>query len=243
MITSAPHNFYRKADVCFDCSFGNVLFTIAGIIGVATKKGYSYGFYDWPNQEFFVNPLPKVDETVFTRFQNPINFKGFDIGFLGFNIPDNSFVNGYFGSEKYFKHCEELIRHYFIMKDLWEPYEDCILMHYRSYVGIDGVAHLDHEYYLEALKKFPSKRVVVVTDNIEVAKRAIKEDFEYVSNTPIMDFYLLTKTNYLVMGNSTFSWWAAWLSKAETVAPLKWYDGYFKDCPTVDLYCDNWTLL
>lgn len=242
MITSIPWNYSRKADGSGDCSLGNVLFTIAGIIGVAIKNGYRYGFPDWPNQEYFVHPLPKLDDTALTLFVNPRNYRGFDIGFRGFNIPDNSIIHGYFGSEIYFKHCEEFIRYYFTMKDLCRPYKDCILMHYRNY-NLPEFAELDHTYYLKALKQFPNRRVVVITDNINAAKKAIKEDFEYISNAPIIDFYLLSHTKYLVMGNSTFSWWAAWLSRAKTVAPLKWHAGTFLDCPKDDLYCDNWILI
>ena len=47
----------------------------------------------------------------------------------------------------------------------------------------------------------------------------------------------------MVMANSTFSWWGAWLSKAMTVAPLDWYDGVLKDAPKDDLYHPSWILV
>ena len=244
MITSVPHNYYKRADFKADCSFGNVLFTMAGIIGVATKNRYSYGFYPWVNQEFFVNSLPGVGNNVFNDIQNSKNYKGFDIGFRGFDLPDNSKIDGYFGSEKYFEHCKNLIRYYFTMKDLCEPYKDCIIIHYRNYKkDIGNMNLLGKNYYIRALKKLPSKKVVVVTDSVKDAMNMLKEDFIYVSNNPIIDFYLLTKADYLVMANSTFSWWGAWLSGAKTVAPINWYAGSFKDCPTKDLYCAGWELV
>jgi hypothetical protein len=244
MITAIPHNYSTRADSSVDCSFGNILFVIAGIIGIATKNRYSYGFHPWANQEFFVNKLPEIENKPLRLFQNPITFKGYDVGFAGFNIPDNVCINGYFGSGKYFEHCKGLIRYYFTMKDLCEPYKDCILIHCRNYKKeTTNILSLERSYYIEALKKFPSKKVVVITDNIAKAKDIIKEDFEYVSNTPIIDFYLLTKAEYLIMGNSTFSWWGAWLSGAKTIAPLKWYAGHFENCPTKDLYCDEWEII
>jgi len=244
MITSVPHNYYKRADSKADCSFGNVLFTIAGIIGVATKNRYSYGFYPWVNQEYFVNKLPEVGNAHFDNFQNPITFQGFDVGFCGFDIPDNVKINGYFGSEKYFEHCKNLIRYYFTMKDLCGCYKDCIIIHCRNYNDdCAGIQPLPRKYYLDALKKMPDKKVIVITDNIDKAKATIKKDFIYVSNTPIIDFYLLTKAEYLIMGNSTFSWWGAWLSNAKTVAPANWYSGIFKDCPTKDLYCKEWEVI
>jgi hypothetical protein len=241
MITSIPHNYYTKADQPRDCSLGNILFVISGIIGIATKKGYSFGFPQWVNQEYFVNPLPRVDMRGLNKFSLPITYQGYDIGFTGFDVPDNSIIAGYFGSEKYWEDCEGLVRYYLTMKDLCEPYKDCVLMHHRSY-GVNTWEALDDRYYNEALKHFPGKRVIVVTSNVEKAKNTIKIDCEYVSNSPIIDFYLLSHTDYLVMANSSFSWMAAYLSRAKTVAPKIWYNpnGPFYDCPTESLYCDNW---
>jgi hypothetical protein len=148
-------------------------------------------------------------------------------------------INGYFGSEKYWEHCEDKVRHYLTMKDIAEPYEDCILMHFRHF-NLEAWYPLDHRYYHKALTLFPKKKVVVVTDNIAKAQQAIKLDCEYVSNSPIVDFYLLSHTKYLVMANSTLSWMAAYLSKAKTIAPENWYAGSFHDCPKESNYCKNW---
>jgi hypothetical protein len=241
MITSVPHNYCTKANFQVDCSLGNVLMVIAGIIGVATKKNYKWAFQKWVNQQYFINPLSEIEPKDFPKeyFQLPQNFKGFDIGFRGFDIPDDVIVNGYFGSEKYWSHCEDLVRHYLTMKDICDPYEDTILMHFRHYNN-EAWNQLDGRYYREALKHFPQKKVVVVTDNIDAAKRFIKMDVEYISNTPIIDFYYLSHTKYLVMANSTLSYMAAYLSKAKTVAPENWYAGSFKNCPKEDNYCKGW---
>ncbi len=220
---------------------GNTLFMIAGVIGIATKNGYSFGFEGWPSQEFFINPLPGLDNTKLTPYLISRDYKGFDICFQGFNVPDNCDIQGYLGSEKYFEHCKDLIRHYFTMKNLTEPYKDCVLLSYRDYYQHDW-AKLDQEYYLKALTHFPNKRVIVITNNPEAAYKAIQLDCAYIHSAPIIDFYLLTKADYIVMANSTFSWWGAWLSKAKVVAPLKWYAGDFSDCPTKDIYCPNWIL-
>jgi hypothetical protein len=240
MITSIPHNYWNKADQPKDCSLGNILFVIAGIIGIATKNNYKWGFHPWVNQEYFVNPLPLIDSTKFKPFQVSVNYQGFDIGFRGFDIPDNSIINGGLGSIKYWEHCEPLVKHYLKMKDITEPYEDCILMHYRNF-NLEAWNKLDESYYKKALDQFPSKRVVVITDNIEAARKAVNINCEYVSNSPIIDFYLLSHTKYLVMANSSLSWMAAYLSGAQTVAPDKWYAGSFSDCPTEDNYLPQWT--
>jgi hypothetical protein len=245
MISAQPHNYYKLADQPVDSSLGNVLFVIAGIIGIANKKRYSFAFPEWPNNRFFKYRLPVVRDTrKLKSFCIPKNYKGFDIGFMGFDyIPDNAMIDGYLGSEKYFEHCKPSIRTLLTMKDLCRPLDDCIIMHYRDYSKYPEFFNLKKDYYMKALKKFPDKKVVVITDNIEKAKKEFREDFEYVSNSPIVDFYLLTKAKYLIMANSTFSWWGAWLSQAQTVAPLNWYAESWSDCPKKDLYCKEWEII
>ena len=76
---------------------------------------------------------------------------------------------------------------------------------------------------VEVMKKMPDKRKIVITDNIDEAYKTIGDGFEYSSNTPIADFYLLCNAENLIISNSTFSWWGAWLSNARTVAPAKWF--------------------
>jgi hypothetical protein len=247
MITANPHGYDKKANVSSDCSLGNVLFTIAGVIGSAVKNGYGYGFKKWPNQEYFVNPLPGIEKIAFKAYKIPPNYKGFDVGFRGFNIPNNVNVNGYFGSRRYFEHCENLIRYYFTMKDVFTPIKDCIIIHYRNYSASQRLtmASLDETYYKKALSSMPKKKVVVVTDNVDMAFKTIRLKCEYISTSPIKDFYLLAHADYLIGSNSTFSWWGAWLSGAETVVPSRYFEGSFKDCPVNlrEFYCDNWRMV
>jgi len=225
-----------KADIRGDNTFGNILFFIASTIGIAVKNGYSYGFPTWNNQEYFVHPLPKVLAGSYTKIEIP------EGNFLGFDIPDNSSIWGYMQSEKYFEHCKELIRYYFTLKYRGKsPYKDCILIHCRNYAQqyLDmGFNNMTKDYYIKALKHFPDKKVVVITDDLQKAKDTIKEDFEYVSSTPIDDFYLMTKAKYFIGSNSSFSWWVAWLSEAKAVFPLHWFPGLPVD--TRDVACKNW---
>jgi len=228
-----------KADQRGDNTFGNILFFIASTIGIAVKNGYSYGFPVWNNQEYFVNPLPPVLNQHFNYIDIP------EGNFLGFNIPDNSSIWGYMQSERYFEHCPDLIRHYFTLKDRGEsPYKDCIMIHCRNYAPqylAMGFNNMTRDYFMAALKHFPDRRVIVITDDLQKAKDTIKEDFEYVSSTPIDDFYTLTKAEYIIGSNSTFSWWGAWLSKAKAVFPANWFPGL--PVKTDDVNCKYWTVI
>lgn len=242
MITCSAINYRAKANVKADVSLGNRLFRIAGVIGIATKNGYEYGFPMWWQQEFFTNPLP-VFEGQLKKQRLPANYKGYDFGFMGFNFRDGADYDSEFGSWKYFEHCSDLIKHYFTLIQQCEPFKDKILIHYRNYKQ-DGWNKLKSDYYDKALSLFPQKETIVITDDIEAAFNTLGSGHVYCSSTPIVDFYLLCNTDYLVMANSTFSWWAAYLSGAKTVAPLNWYAGELKDAPLGDdFYLPQWTVI
>jgi len=227
-----------KANVKGDITFGNILFFIAGTIGIAIKNGYEYGFPEWHNSEYFVNPLPQVKSGSYTKIEIP------EGDFWGFNVPDNSSIFGYMQSEKYFEHCSDLIRHYFTLKDMGETYKDCVLIHCRNYAPIHlaiGFTNMSHDYYMQALKHLPDRRIIVITDNIEEARKTIGLDCEYISNTPIEDFYQLAHAEYLIGSNSTFGWWGAWLSGAKAVFPADWFPHL--PVSTRDVNCKQWTVI
>jgi len=253
MISIVPQHYSWKVDnkEIKDVRLGNALFQVAGIIGVAFNRGYKYGFYPWVNQKFFNNPLPLIDtDIVYGNFKNPSTYLDFDLGFCGFDVPDNVIVDGYFGSYRYWERCQSLIRYFFqLKKDIYKPLRDCIIIQYRDYgKEFPDFMHLNWEnYYEKALSLMPDKKIYVVTDNPVAAKKDIKLDCEYLNISPIVDFFLICNADYLIMSNSTFSWWGAYLSEAETVAPAQWFDpnGAFADCPinNDDFYFDYWKVV
>ena len=241
MLTNTFINLRQKADQVADCSLGNRLFRIAGVIGVAVKNGYDFGFPHWKNQEFFENKFPYFEGSLKTH-RIPADVGNFDFGFKGFDFPDNVNLEGEFGSYHYFDHCADLIRYYFKMRPQCEPYKDTIIVHYRNYPEGTAWVRLGESYYKEALKKLPHKPVLVVTDNIDEAfKNTGLKSASYTSNNVITDFYILANAEYSVIANSTFSWWGAWLAQSETVAPLNWFTNELNE--KIDLYLPNWTLI
>ena len=119
--------------------FGNQMFQLAALIGIAEKNGYDikipventgnpFTFYDLSTQqaeptgmelrnpfdipdEYFA-PFADISSVVDKRYQEPF----FHFNNQTLDIPDNSDISGYFQSEKYFKHAEEKVRTIFTFR-------------------------------------------------------------------------------------------------------------------------------
>lgn len=104
------------------------------------------------------------------------------------------------------------------------------------------------DYYKKALymlkQKYPESRLYVFTNDIpylDCIKEAIfgKQSFEMVNNQgedSYKDIFLMKKCKALIIANSSFSWWGAWLNNRKdkiVIAPMQWKQcGGFTDvCP------------
>jgi hypothetical protein len=221
----------QRADQRGDTGIGNLMYFIAGTIGIALKNGYEYGFPEWVLTPYLKNDLPLFNDPGLPEVV-------LDWGFHGFDYPDNVSLCGQMQSPKFFNHCIDLIRYHFELKDITEPIKDAIVMHYRNY-SHPYFHNLTKDYYLRALQKLPDRRVVVITDDIEAARKVLGNEFEYQSNTPIMDFYLGVKADYLVIANSSFSCWWSYLSGVKTIAPYRWYTHELKQDHS-GIYQNGW---
>ena len=109
---------------------------------------------------------------------------------------------------------------------------------------------LDFNYFLSAIKfaqeiigdrqiwlfSDDPDRVSYISENLDFKfDRIICQNEDLTSSETLT---LISKGRVLVISNSTFSWWSAWLSSAHTiVAPSKW----FKGMPDPkSLYPENW---
>lgn len=220
--------------------FGNQLFQIAGIIGLATKHGYAHGFPAWKNydhaerfgssedidlQKYFVNPLPTIDNA--EAFPDQAIPWGWHQNLY---IPDNVSLSGHFQSEKYFAHCMTLIRHYFTMKDE-QPVNSDVAIHVRL-GDYDDHYHprLGLEYYSKAMAQFPKGTPFKVFSDDPVAAREMlrSKGLIYVSEGRdyIEDFKLMKACKHFITGNSSYSLMAAILGRhpdKKIVCPENWF--------------------
>lgn len=235
--------------------FGNMLFQVAAIIGIARRTGHEFGFEPLVNhdhrdrfgsledvdlQKYFVHPLP---EFINDRQLTPIDFQwGYnDLSYFSHDV--NWDLHGHFQSEKYFKHAIEEVRHYLTMKDEVDM-SDHVAIHVRR-GDYDNHYHtiLDGNYYRQAIEQFPKgTKFVLFTDAIPAASAMLAgmADFMSICNTGsyITDWRVMKRCGGFICANSSYSLMAAILSEApnkKIVCPSNWF-GPAWNPETKDLY-------
>jgi hypothetical protein len=232
---------------------GNQMFQVASTIGIATRHGFDFGFPKWQNydqlerfgggedidiQRWFVNPLPDMADGSY-RDHN-VHW-----GYHDVKIRDWTNLIGHMQSERYFSHCADTVRHYLKFANETEPMRDTVAVHYRAGdYGGDYHPRCTAEYYRQALDRFGGKTILLFSDDPDEAYRVIGQGEPIRGNHSMTDLQLMTKCDYHIIANSTFSWWGAWLSgSTNVVAPSVWFGPAARHLETKDIYPANWTVL
>jgi Glycosyl transferase family 11 len=80
------------------------------------------------------------------------------------------------------------------------------------------------DYYEKAIKQFPGKTFLVFSDNIDFCKEYFRGDmYEFEEGSEYEDLNHIASCSGVIMANSSFSWWGAFLSKGKVIAPKAWY--------------------
>lgn len=163
-------------------------------------------------------------------------------------VKNGVYYFAYFQSERYFEPIRSRIRDRIRIKQRYQEefqkkygqlYKDnrILAIHYRfgdykhwEKEGLGGPdLTLPDRYYSNALaqiRDLDSYLVVLVTDDIDTCDsrtRQLKNKM-VISDSEIMDFQLLVNADKLIVANSSFSWWAAYLNtkNAQVYAPEYW---------------------
>ena len=158
----------------------------------------------------------------------------------------NSYLEGYYTSELYFKGFADVIKKDFEFKDqpssvnlekikqMQQCNSVCISIRRGDFINkpLHNVCKMDYFYnsikYLS--KKIDNPYFYVFSDDNEWVKNNFKTEspHEFVThNYPnfIEDFRLMRNCKHHIIPNSTFSWWAAWLAERQEstiIAPKSW---------------------
>lgn len=246
---------------------GNQMFQFAALKGIARNRGV----------QFCVPPSEQKDEwndhQLFIPFKlkntSPLNVQYIDFGrptvaegCFHFNekvfneCPDWVSLQGFFQTEKYFKHIKDEIKGDFTFNDdilgpslnAIENLDSPISLHVRrtDYTTNPNHTALSLEYYQKALSAFPTGQVIVFSDDPKWCfdQNIFKDDRFLISENTnqYVDMCLMTLCKRHIIANSSFSWWGAWLSKSDhVIAPSGWFEGSNNShLDTKDLIPEEW---
>ena len=178
-----------------------------------------------------------------------MNFKEKFLSYEPVHLNDKYISNfdGYFQCEKYFINYRSEIIESICLPDtsrydnIFSTNNDIVGIHIRRgdytkevNLKIHGLCNLS--YYKKAInilkKKFNKLKFIIFTDDRDWVKRnfslinknsLIEID---VKSNDILELALFSKCHHFICANSTFSWWAAWLStnkNKEVIVPKKWF--------------------
>ena len=248
---------------------GNTMFHIASIYSLALDNNDELGLLDVNkkinhiiNDNRAVTPHADKYFYLFNRFKCFENIKceslKYPFNYTKLNYLCGHQYVGYFQSENYFIHRRAEVIEKFKPDDSfyglinkYEKYNNSISLHVRrgDYVKLYPQIHIPQtmDYYNNALCNLPTdKYVLIFSDDINWCKNNfIGDRFIFISEVDYISIYLMAKMKYHVIGNSSFSWWGAWLCENEdkmVIAPSKWF-GDNKNKYLNDLLPNNWIRL
>jgi hypothetical protein len=237
---------------------GNILFQIATAKSMAIDKGTDCSFPNLIEQIHKINAdslhnphlkhgfeyldfLSNLKKESPTR---PLKTYIYPFEFVNFNISeDDFFIDGFFQSEKYFKHNRVTILDYFCNFHIYDDIinqkygfintKKCSSIHVRRGDYLKFPNHHPTqplEYYLSGIEILKNKTdiFVIFSDDIEWCKDNIKIDNAiYIEGEKdYIELYLMSLCENNITCNSSFSWWGAWLNKNENkvvIGPKIWF--------------------
>ena len=219
-------------------------FQISGVPASATEAGKYRDRFRFSNS----TPLARgarLVRRVYPRFCFPAshvreNGSSFDASIL--QLPDNSYLEGFWQSEKYFLDAAEKVRAEFTARDpgLARDARDYLgglrsggrkvisihirrgdLVYAKEVLNDSKVVHgepVGVQYVQAAMKRFPENSVFLIFSDsardIGWCRENIRgENLAFSEGrTDLQDFALMRECDHNIIANSTFSWWAAWLN-------------------------------
>ena len=210
---------------------GNQLFEYASVFAAAHRLGTDFVMADEELIELFL--LGGRSRAAERTPQYPlvtINNEDYDEPeeVLG-ELRDNTHYRGWFQSERFFADVADEVRHAFRLRPehedsffarfaslLVRPYVCC---HVRAtdYATFASGIVLPTSYYRASLARVapdPGTPIVFVGDNLAEVRVefAPVDSVRFEENDEAIDFQLLMHADAVVVSNSTFAWWAAWLN-------------------------------
>ena len=253
---------------------GNQMFQVASTIGIALDNNFSWAFpqhiedsdvgriFNIRGGKDFHGKISKIVES--NQIYHQVKLPKSPHSVIS--------LHGYYQSFLFFDH------HKSTLKKVFKPNQLMIQRILSKYPGImmsgsvsihvrrgDYISKVNQgiytrikiNYFETALKMIAGvKRVFVVSDDIIWCRKNLKHlpyDISFTNGTDILeDFFVMALSHSLIISNSSFGWWAAYLKQlhynnGSVIAPKPWYNedgqlGYLnKNAPY--FYLKHWILV
>ena len=212
---------------------GNQLFQIAVAYGLALDNGDRCAFYLDNPVYMQGNPARHYQNNIFSKlvvldmpFQPERTFEEESSIYKPIPYQKNLILKGYFQSEKYFiKHRDFIIGLFtnsFLIKKLRHEFEcvlrDSVAVHIRrgDYVSVGEDIELDYYHTALSLLGDGIKNILIFSDDPDWCKENFlslsAKTCHVMGNKDYEDMYLISLCSHVITGNSSFSWWGAYLN-------------------------------
>ena len=189
------------------------------------------------------------------------------------NTPKNRvlLLDGFFQSEKYFKHIRKELINEFSFEyekgendkyiDLINSRTNSVSVHVRRGDYIKPAVNIYHgvlplSYYDIAIRKIELEveepHYFIFSDDIEWCKIHFRKDQSKITfverismDDSWKDLYLMTLCRHHIVANSSYSWWGAWLSdkRGFKYAPSKWFNPDVATFDIHDFVPESWEII
>jgi hypothetical protein len=263
--------YQRPLVTCqFNGQIGNQLFIIAATLGYAWDYNATPIF---PGLNTEKNRTSYNKNRLFFRLNDSASPRPFlhrfreRLWYCWEKIPfqPDLFLDGYFQSWKYFHHHRNQILSVFAPSQftinyIRNKYGELIDQPNTVAVHVRTAGKRLHEtrlqpflglnYYDSAMNRFPADSIFVVfSDRINWCKKhfpSLNRHFVFIEdNYGIEDLFLMSMMRHTIIGNSTFSWWGAYLNQHPdqiVIAPGFWC-GDPLPSHTRDLFLPTWSVM
>lgn len=241
---------------------GNQLFLISSTLGLAWDNNATAVFPDLDTEQAWNVQFNK--EHIFFRLNQSLPetvvLKDLTLGFYKkIDYEKNIRLVGFDIRLDYFGHHQERLQELFSPSEAIETIiqnkygkllstPDHVGMHIRVCAN-EILPFSGWDYYISAMNKFPDNSLFIVcSDRISWVKKHfpfVQKNIVFIDDSDhyLIDFFLLTKCKNLIVGGSTFGYWAAFLNKnsdKKVIVPSLWLS--HREPRTVEGFPSKWNV-
>jgi len=226
---------------------GNQPWQIAGTLGLASTLGAEARFPPWPYQDRFCIPAD---------YFSTGRLKGRDASTIPGHIARGH--RRYLQDPGLWLHMEPTIRRYLALQPahatalaskfssmLAIPDKTALHIRRGDYQQKQQFHPAPSEAYLRAaVERVTGTNIVVFSDDVAWCRDHLRwaEPVLFMeNNADYEDLFLMAACSRHIIANSSFSWWAAFLSAdPHPIHPLRWYGPGFRDVDPTLMFLDGW---